>query len=193
MKLILLIAVLGIFVVYSWMHHRRRPMDKLQWYNTMAATFISVLAAFLVGILLYDIQVNKNDKQRRERVCSVLTVELNREQNKFESMEPMALKIDTTGAVVKLPLTYSEPVILRDTAHSNLFDEDDPSQLSRIADNIGTYNMLVQYALAVIYSSNTSSPDFEKRAKHLSSQLEKSRKTIVLQCKDFLERMEDSK
>lgn len=185
MRLVLLIGIFATVTIYSAVVHRKARDQKWQWWHTFTATLMSVLAAFLIGLQIFSMQL----EEHRDEMQDALTADLLRLRDKFDTIDPMTLTIKATDAAVDLPLTYSQPSVLREALVSGFLDQQDTIQLSRIADNIGTYNTLVQYAIAVLGSADTSSPDFYRRARHVAGMLEKTRKLIVLQCDDFLARL----
>jgi hypothetical protein len=176
MIIILALIIIIIVFIYSIYIHKKVPEKNVDWWNTFVATLISVLAALLVGLILYKNQINMDTEAKKNQFSKLLKAEISYNYRQLNSGTPMTLNIDTSK--YSLYITFVQPLILEQAALSGLFNEVDSENFLHLSAKTRMYNVKVQYLLSLLSVANNTS-NYNEQMRHASSNINETRTALL--------------
>ena len=136
-----LITIL-VAVAFSGFAYDVSPSVFWNWLGTLLATFISVLAAFGVGLLLFNYQTGVTDERKRRDLARLAATELN---GIIQTLKRDADSESYRAIFVHCPM-------VEQAARSGLLDPQTTADMTRFGWNVQLHNQLVTQFNTVQYS-----------------------------------------
>lgn len=152
--------------------------------STFASTVISVLAAFFIGVGLYDRQVRIADVKKVEQLNHALVAELSEMHRALERPMLYKLPLSNRPHMDTIPVTYVYPIMLEDAARSGFFNTTFTRQMLELARTIHIYNTRVSHTLSVLatmdsFIETADSPVVEAEGLYTRYQLDIAQRHIT--------------
>ena len=175
-----------VFILYSVIVILLARERRWEWWHNAVATFIAVLAAFVIGLEIERLQAVSSMGAKRLHHLEAVESELNYLKDRFDDMAPLTVNLPLQSTTVELRITVATPTALRLAASSGLFEPNVAIQFSKVADNVDTYNMVAELALGVVGTAETGTSDFAERLRLVERQLDRVVGTLAEQCEKLL-------
>jgi len=186
--LVLLLVAL-IVAGYSYVLYTKAKSERWQWWTTLVGTFVSVLAAFIITLIIQGIIAANESEARRDYVNAIVRANLDQIETKVVD-EGTALSVTlSTGAVYEFPASYCSALGLEEALRTGNLRTDIVVDIWKLAEDIDSYNLLVETGLGLVSHGDSSSPDFPVRLSRFSENLRTSAGHILEQTDALLERL----
>lgn len=184
-----LFVLIIITIVYSLIVHFFAKEKRWDWWNTFIATIISVVGAMIVGIWLYNQQVNSDNVDNANKYKILLTQEISQILYFLEnSYANNCVKIHTAdGKKFRVSCAYIQPLVLEDAARSGLFEGDISVRMLICAQEIRMHNE--RFVNFNSYANSPSDSKLKTDVEELSKDMENLRKDIITNLKELSDKM----
>lgn len=177
MILALIISTIIVIVVYSIYLAKKSPQQGWNWSTTLIATFVSLLLAISVGIMLFQYRQNQKNENNRTRYLKLLQSELS--DTKRTLSNPNRMDIIIKDKKYEAFITYIQPIITEDAIRSGLFSELISENLLNLARKINLFNVKTQFLMTILSSFEASDMGFTNLIPTAINNIENSRKAIL--------------
>jgi uncharacterized membrane protein len=185
----LLVALIAAVAVYSRVLYTKAKSELWQWWTTLVGTFVSVLAAFIIALIIQGIIAANESEARSDYANAIVRANLDQIKAKVVD-EGSALSVAlSTGAVYEFPASYCSALGLEEALRTGNLRTDIVVDIWKLAEDIDSYNLLVETGLGLISHGDSSSPDFPLRLSRFSENLRTSAGHILEQTDALLERL----
>jgi hypothetical protein len=133
-------------IAYSDFAYDVAPAVFWNWLGTLLATFISVLAAVVVGLLLFNYQSRVTDERKRLDLALLAGTEL---REIINTLQPEEGTETFASHLVHSPM-------VEQAARSGLFSPQLAAEMTRLAWTVQHYNWMVSQYQTVMFSMGTN-------------------------------------
>jgi hypothetical protein len=175
--IIILVLCLIVGIAYSVFVYDRARSQFWDWCHSLVATLLSVMLALAAGFWVYDLQVQKADRQEKEDLTVLLRQELSYLRSHLAEAEQAEIIVG--GSRKKVLITYVQPVVLEQAATSGLFDPVDSANMLKIAREIRLYNVEVEFLIAMLGGGGENQEIYKARIDFVASSIERARQAII--------------
>jgi len=163
------------------------PDGLIGWLSTLVSTVASVWAALVLGLILFQHQIQVTDRKKKEELEELLKTELGEVRRLLEMY-----RTDKTQYV----LHFTHPLIVEEAARSGLFDTEQTSEMLILARMMRQHNVLRHEAMTLRVEKErargASGDQFSEATKYFTmalSTLQNSEEEIRNRCTKLLERL----
>ena len=182
---VLAVLVAALVGVYTLVVLLVSPEDLIGWFSTLVSTVASVWAALVLGLILFQHQIQVTDRKKKEELEELLRTELGEARRLLEKY-----RTDKTQYV----LHFTHPLIVEEAARSGLFDAQQTSEMLILARMMRQHNVLRQEAMTLRVEKErargASGDQFSEATKYFTralSALQNSEEEITNRCTKLLE------
>lgn len=166
--------------------------------STFIATTLSILAAFFIGVGLYDRQVRITDVKKVKQLSHALVAELSEIYRSLERPMLYQLPLRDRPHLDTIPVTYVYPIMLEDAARSGFFNTTFTRRMLELARTIHIYNTRVSHTLAILATIDSfieadDSPVVRAEGLYTRHQLDIAQRHIAELKKTIMEESENTK
>ncbi len=176
------------FLLFSALVGFLAPEDFWDAISTFVATIISVIAAFFIGVGLYDRQVRRANADRRQQLNAALIAELSEIKDALKRAMIYKLPFPDRPYKDVVPITYIQPIILEDAARSGFFNSTTTEKMLVLARTIHLYNLRVSHLLSVVAPIQSIGETYQDYVRY---QLDSAQRTITDLKKMVVDQSED--
>jgi hypothetical protein len=188
MSTIILIAVLITAAgAYTLALVKFKKTEVWNWLHTFIATILSISTALLVGIILYNYEDRISQDLSKQRIRSLLAVELSNNLDALEQEPSLTITLATSKKRRKVLVTNISNLMLNEAIKSGFFDIEKTKRMALCANNINQYNIETSWLLSIL---NASNPEIENNAELAAVNVEKAGAILINDIKDLLAVME---
>ena len=202
---LLAVSVATLVGVYTLVVLLVSPGDLIGWFSTLVSTVASVLAALLIGLILFQHQTQETDRKKKEELEELLKNELSEVRrdigNARTDVPDVALETTEnsyTAHVMHIEFHYTHPLIVEEAARSGLFDTEQTSEMLALARNMRQHNVHVQEVMTLekYEESVRAASDYQfsrevlrakRRYAWAARYVQKSEESIINSCTKLLE------
>lgn len=156
---------------------KKSTSEILSWFHSFFATLVSVLLGVSVAMYLFNIQQENKAKSDKERLLSLLSLELTRIQHILKDSKRSNLTLPG-GQIVKLQIISLESVILEQAGKSGLFNASESFMMLDLTGSIRNWNRKTE-GLQNSINSSSGNPNFASRINWYIENIDKSRSGIL--------------
>lgn len=179
--MIYLIVVVSIFLVvliYTLFLRKCISDSATNWIDSLVSTFISVLLAIMVGILLFEYSETKSNQNKKNSYRNLLGSELSDTFRILSIGERMTIRIGENDYPVLI--TYVQPIIIEDAARSGLFGETVTENMLHLARKMKMFNIKTDFLLARMAAGRPLGEErFEENMQNSIKNIDETRESIV--------------
>lgn len=184
MSTIILISVLLMIAgVYTLALVTFKKNEVWNWLHTFIATILSISTALLVGIILYNYEAKISQDLAKQRIRSLLAVELSNDLDALEQEPSLTITLATSEKKKKVLVTNIGSLILEEAIKSGFFDIEKTKKMAVCANNINQYNIETSWLLSIL---NASNPEIEHNAAMAADNVEKAGAILISEIKELL-------
>lgn len=184
--IILITVLLMIAGIYTLALVKFKKNEVWNWLHTFIATILSISTALLVGIILYNYEDQVSQELSRQRIRSLLAVELSNNLEALEQEPSLKITLVASKKRKNALVTNISNLMLTEAIKSGFFDIETTKQMAVCANNINQYNIETLWLLDILNSSN---PEVENNVETAADNVNKAGAIIINDIKELLDRM----
>jgi hypothetical protein len=146
---VLAVLVAALVGIYSLVVLLVSPDDLISWLSTLVSTVASVWAALVLGLILFQHQIQVTDRKKKEELEELLKTELSEVRRLIEKYRTDVPDGAPTSHGMQYVLHYTHPLIVEEAARSGLFDTEQTTVMLTLARNMRQHNLLRQEAMTL--------------------------------------------
>jgi hypothetical protein len=185
--LILISVLLMIAGVYTLALVKFKRNEVWNWLHTFIATILSISTALLVGIILYNYEDRISQDLAKQRIRSLLAVELSNDLDALEQEPSLNITLATSEKKKKVLVTNISNLMLEEAIKSGFFDIEKTKKMAVCASNINQYNIETSWLLSIL---NASNPEIEHNAAMAADNVEKAGAILINDIKELLKELD---
>lgn len=171
----LAIILLVVAVVWTIIVRKKYPDKTFDWWNTLVATFLTTSIAVIIGLWIYNYQVDDANQRQRKDLTELLKLEFSRVTQSFNGEQAT---VQINGTPTKVLITHIEPIGIEKAAQSGSFNATDTSKLLQIAQWIRVYDLEVEFFYTA-FNTEPASKDSLSRTAAMAQNIELARQSIL--------------